>query len=117
MKAHGTVHKYGDNVDTDVIIPARYLTTADPAGTYMPPTRAAAELGKAAEELRTLTYHVHLFGEEGEYAFRVPGSWEFVLGAYGDISFYEDAGLTKPTENKIPADGQDHEIWVSDAKG
>ncbi len=21
MKAHGTVHKYGDNVDTDVIIP------------------------------------------------------------------------------------------------
>lgn len=28
MKAHGTVHKYGDNVDTDVIIPARYLNTA-----------------------------------------------------------------------------------------
>lgn len=25
MKAHGFVHKYGDNVDTDVIIPARYL--------------------------------------------------------------------------------------------
>ena len=29
MKANGTVHKYGDNVDTDVIIPARYLNTAD----------------------------------------------------------------------------------------
>lgn len=29
MKAHGKVHKYGDNVDTDVIIPARYLNTAD----------------------------------------------------------------------------------------
>ena len=29
MKAKGTVHKYGDNVDTDVIIPARYLTTPD----------------------------------------------------------------------------------------
>ena len=28
MKVHGTVHKYGDNVDTDVIIPARYLNTA-----------------------------------------------------------------------------------------
>ncbi|MCL1878342.1 MAG: 3-isopropylmalate dehydratase small subunit, partial [Defluviitaleaceae bacterium] len=25
MKAKGTVFKYGDNVDTDVIIPARYL--------------------------------------------------------------------------------------------
>ena len=29
MKAFGTVHKYGDNVDTDVIIPARYLNTSD----------------------------------------------------------------------------------------
>lgn len=28
MNAHGRVHKYGDNVDTDVIIPARYLNTA-----------------------------------------------------------------------------------------
>ena len=27
MKAQGTVHKYADNVDTDVIIPARYLNT------------------------------------------------------------------------------------------
>ncbi len=26
----GTAHKYGDNVDTDVIIPARYLVTTDP---------------------------------------------------------------------------------------
>ncbi len=29
MNAHGTVHKYGDNIDTDVIIPARYLNTSD----------------------------------------------------------------------------------------
>lgn len=29
MKAQGRVHKYGDNIDTDVIIPARYLNTAD----------------------------------------------------------------------------------------
>lgn len=29
MNANGYVHKYGDNVDTDVIIPARYLNTAD----------------------------------------------------------------------------------------
>jgi 3-isopropylmalate/(R)-2-methylmalate dehydratase small subunit len=27
MKANGTVLKYGDNIDTDVIIPARYLNT------------------------------------------------------------------------------------------
>ena len=29
MKACGKVHKYGDNVDTDVIIPARYLNTSN----------------------------------------------------------------------------------------
>jgi 3-isopropylmalate/(R)-2-methylmalate dehydratase small subunit len=29
MKAHGRVHKYGNNVDTDVIIPARHLNTQD----------------------------------------------------------------------------------------
>lgn len=29
-KATGRVFKYGDNVDTDVIIPARYLNTSDP---------------------------------------------------------------------------------------
>ena len=29
--AIGTVFKFGDNVDTDVIIPARYLNSSDPA--------------------------------------------------------------------------------------
>ncbi len=29
MKAQGTVFKYGDNIDTDIIIPARYLNTSD----------------------------------------------------------------------------------------
>ena len=31
MKALGHVFKYGDNVDTDVIIPARYLNSSEPA--------------------------------------------------------------------------------------
>lgn len=31
MKANGLVFKYGDNIDTDVIIPARYLNSSDPA--------------------------------------------------------------------------------------
>ena len=31
MRAKGFVFKYGDNVDTDVIIPARYLNSSDPA--------------------------------------------------------------------------------------
>ena len=31
MVAKGRAFKYGDNVDTDVIIPARYLNSSDPA--------------------------------------------------------------------------------------
>ncbi len=31
MKANGRVFKFKDNVDTDVIIPARYLNSSDPA--------------------------------------------------------------------------------------
>ena len=31
MKAEGRVFKFGDNVDTHVIIPARYLNSSDPA--------------------------------------------------------------------------------------
>ena len=30
MPIHGKAHKYGDHIDTDVIIPARYLNMTDP---------------------------------------------------------------------------------------
>ena len=48
MKVTGKVFKYGDNVDTDVIIPARYLNSFD-----------AQEL--ASHAMVELTYQQYLF--------------------------------------------------------
>ena len=39
MTFEGTAHVYGDNVDTDVIIPARYLTSNDPDEIGIEPPR------------------------------------------------------------------------------
>ncbi len=36
MNAKGSVFKYADNVDTDVIIPARHLNTQDAGGAGQP---------------------------------------------------------------------------------
>ena len=90
------------------------VSVADEAA--MPPTRAGEAL-MAVKETRTLTYHTYLSGHEKDYVFEISGDWEFSLGAYGDIRFFNDEGQTKEIDNLVPADGMDYEIWVSDAKG
>ena len=41
MNVSGKTYKYGDNVDTDVIIPARYLNTSDPKELAAPAWRTS----------------------------------------------------------------------------
>ena len=77
----------------------------------------AAEFAKMFEYVRTVTYHTELHGEAREYVYTVPASWSLTFSADPDAQFYADAGYTVPAENYIPADGQDHELWVSTAKG
>ncbi len=36
MKFRGKIWKFGDNIDTDAIIPARYLNIWDPQGSGRP---------------------------------------------------------------------------------
>ena len=49
MILEGKVWRYGDNVDTDVIIPARYLNTADPKELAAHPLRVQACRQPAAD--------------------------------------------------------------------
>ncbi|MBQ3956795.1 MAG: hypothetical protein II680_12980 [Clostridia bacterium] len=73
---------------------------------------------EAMKDTRTLTYHVHLDGENTDYTFVIPKSWPFTLGLFDDDArYFRDKGLTDPTVNLIPADNYNHEIWVTDARG
>jgi len=68
----GRVHKYGDNIDTDVIIPARYLNVSDPA-----------ELAKRCME-----------GIDGEFISRVqPGDIILAGANFGSGSSREHAPI------------------------
>ena len=65
MDAKGKVFKYGDNVDTDVIIPARYLNSQDPK-----------ELAKHAMEDIDADYIKNV--KQGDI---VVGGWNFGCGS------------------------------------
>ncbi|MCR4904465.1 MAG: hypothetical protein K6A33_00170, partial [Clostridiales bacterium] len=78
----------------------------------------AKTFSDAFADTRKLTYHVQMNGEKSDYAFEVPKTWDFTLGIVGDnLRFFRDKGLTDPTENLVPADQWNHEIWVTDARG
>ena len=130
VTVHSVVEGVGScdyTVDRDSLVIRHYfeswdsreveVSTAGADASWVPPTKAAEELLRAGGNLRTVRYHAQIGGVERDYAFRVPADWEFRLEVYGDIAFYADAGLTAAAENRIPADGEDHELWLSDAKG
>ena len=53
MNVQGRVFKYGDNVDTDVIIPARYLNISNSKELA---THAMEEIGRASCRERVCLY-------------------------------------------------------------
>ena len=76
-------------------------------------TPFAAEYADAMKKTRTLTYHATWHGQTYDYNYTVPASWSFYLDA-SDVLFYKNADFNEFTENFVPADGMDYEIWLAD---
>ena len=77
----------------------------------------APQFVEAFGETRTVVYHTMLDGVEKDYTFTVPSSWSFMLGLPSEAGFTLDREGLIPTENLVPPDGKDYEIWVSNAVG
>ena len=75
-------------------------------------THPGSDFLSAWDGTRTITYHV-TGGETYDLKFNYPKEWQFLPLFQEEAEYYTDPGLTETAERIVPADGQNHEIWVA----
>ena len=75
-------------------------------------THPGGEFLSAWDETRTIKYHVS-GSEQYNLKFDYPKGWQFLPLFEEEAEYYTDPDMTEPTDRLVPADGQNHEIWVT----
>ena len=94
----------------------------DPESIYSFTTTLGGELPPipafdAWESTREVTLHVETAEGEDTVVYTVPGDWEFMVYFADDFTLYDSETQTEPLYENIPGDGQNHELWASNAVG
>ncbi|MBQ3707252.1 MAG: hypothetical protein II889_04995 [Clostridia bacterium] len=76
----------------------------------------AESLFSSLEHTRRVVYHIEREGETSDLALAWPAGWYLTVNFKMGCQLFHDKARTEPIRSimAVPADGNDHEIWVTD---